>query len=235
MEFCPLDFAWIHYSWCSNRGFTLLEVLVVIAIIGLLSSVAVPMLGQNLKRWKTNQWARMVLTSHHTARFHALSKQREVQIRYHLDNSDEKITFHICPRLDNNGECNDDSWKNLEEMNVLKADREYVDLWSVGDKTAGEACLVYKPSGSISQPRDRSSASGEECPGSSTEEVGTGVHITWVPNPDKTQESEHCKWNTIVHPSYGTGNPTLLQYGAYPSSSGPFQSHDISSEPSCMS
>lgn len=206
-----------------DKGFTLIEFLLVIAILGILAGMSGPMIGGSLFRWRVDQFSRSVLTTHQAARFHAITNKTQIQVRYFIDQ--DKIEFYVCEDLDSGGSCTD--WQPFTTMPTLRTPNKDVQFGSVGDKTSGEACSYYKPNGQVAGPYNRDNASGEECPGS--DPTGSGIHVTRVPRPDVSDESNHCKWNTIYHPA-STGKSTLLDYGAY----GLFD-HTAGNEPPCAS
>ncbi|MFB6355985.1 MAG: Tfp pilus assembly protein FimT/FimU [bacterium] len=205
-------------------GFTLVELLTTMVIIGIMSAIAIPQLGQQLQKWHLNKFSRSVTTAHRTARFYALSEQREIQVRYDLDN--EKITFwkNKNQGYDNSNE----NWTRYNRMQTMKAP-DVVDIYSAGDETSGEACIVFKRNGTSQNMADRSTASGEECPGAPSERLGEGLHLTYKPNPDPNNEP--CKFRT-VYVVTNNAKPFYLNYGAYPGSSGPFQEYNLGTAPS---
>jgi prepilin-type N-terminal cleavage/methylation domain-containing protein len=210
-------------------GFTLIELLLIIAIVGILATMSVPIIGENLKRWRTDQFARSVLTAHQAARFHAITKKTLIQVRYLIDQ--DKLNFYFCSDTKASGLCKNGKWNRYAVMSPLNPPTEGVELWSVGTKKSGEACMYYKPSGQRLKPQSRDGATGEGCPGGNS--IGTGVHITWVPNPEVSNQANHCKWNTIFHMGNATSSPTLIPYGAYPNDDGPFQDWTIGDKPPC--
>ncbi len=211
----------------SRDGFTLLELLLVVAIFAIIATMSVPMIGQSLKTWRTDRLSRSLLTSHQAARFRAITENALVQVRYNI--SSDRIRFYICKNLNDSGDCPSGSWGSYPDLDQVTF-HETVDLWSVGDVRSGDACMYYKPNGQTAGPYDRSGTSGEECSGNST---GQGVHITWQSNPETAPDGETaCRWNTIYHTATGTSNPVLLDYGAYPGS-GAFGNWSIGTKPSC--
>ncbi|MFB6344284.1 MAG: Tfp pilus assembly protein FimT/FimU [bacterium] len=213
-----------------NSGFTVIEIILVVTIMGVFASMIAPRVQQSLKEWRVNRFSRAVLSAHQAARFEAISENRHIQVRYRIP--EDEITFYHCTTLSDSGGCAE--WSRHWRMSTIKPSNDSVDLWSVGDERAvDEACMYFDPTGQILNPVDRSGLSGQECESTGDNNIGSGVHITWKPNPDHEEESNHCNWNTIyVIP--GSGSPTLLEYGAYPDDSGPFQ-HTMGSEPSCAS
>jgi prepilin-type N-terminal cleavage/methylation domain-containing protein len=203
-------------------GFSLLELLLVIAIFGILATMSVPIIGQTLKVWRTDRFSRSVLTAHQAARFHAITERTLIQIRYNMDK--DSIRFFACSNLKDDGTCKAGNWNPYPVLAPIRSNGT-ADLWSVGTKTSGEACLYYKFNGQVAGPYDRSGASGEDCTGDTL----SGVHITWKPNPPSANEDHSCKWNTIFHAASGTSNPIMLEYGAY----GNFGSK-IGETPTCL-
>ncbi len=66
----------------SGRGFTLLEILLVVVIIGISSAVAVPIFAHSFRGAKLRSSARMVLSMHRNAQTKAVLGQRYVAILF---------------------------------------------------------------------------------------------------------------------------------------------------------
>ncbi len=193
-----------------RRGFSLLELLLAMTILLLAAMVAFPLLGYSLKRWRSRQFSRSVLSAHRAARIHAMERRRRIQVRYHLDR--ELIRFWTCNHPDSEGVCERDDWVPFETLPPLRADPERVDIWSVGRLRSGQACLVFTPSGYVYPPR-RAPPGSRRCEGTA---VGSGVHVTWKPPPTGGGSFSPCDWQTIYTPGIGNGRSFLLSYGAYP-------------------
>ena len=66
----------------SGRGFTLLEILLVVVIIGISSAVAVPIFAHSFRGAKLRSSTRMVLSMHRNAQTKAVLGQRYVAILF---------------------------------------------------------------------------------------------------------------------------------------------------------
>lgn len=65
-----------------HAGFTLIEILIVIAVIGMLSAVAIPTYSQQLPKYRLNGAARLVMSDLVVARQRAISQMQKVQVLF---------------------------------------------------------------------------------------------------------------------------------------------------------
>lgn len=85
-----------------KKGFTLIEIMIVIVIIGILSTIAVPSYQHFMARQRLNGAARMVMSDLMSARMQAVSKNNEFRILF-VNNSP---TYRILDDTNNNGVIN---------------------------------------------------------------------------------------------------------------------------------
>ena len=69
-------------TWKRIAGFTLVEIMLVVAIGGTLSAVAVPSIGAALRRYKMNTATRTITAEIRGARFTAVAKNRTMRVRF---------------------------------------------------------------------------------------------------------------------------------------------------------
>ena len=81
------------------KGFTLAELMVVIAIIGITTAIAIPYFVGQMPRYRLNGAARQVMGDLMWARMEAVSQNRKVKV-FFLSNNHE---YKICDDADNNG------------------------------------------------------------------------------------------------------------------------------------
>lgn len=70
------------HLWTGQRGFTLIDMMVVIVVLGIMSAVTVPTMIASLDRLKLGQAAREVERELHMAKSRAVSKGRAIRIRF---------------------------------------------------------------------------------------------------------------------------------------------------------
>lgn len=70
-----------------TRGFTLVELMMVIAVMMILATVSVPSLFHNMPDYKLNGTVRAIFAALHYARMSAASMGKECRVRFLLDNT----------------------------------------------------------------------------------------------------------------------------------------------------
>src|SRR5947207_1891214 len=65
-----------------HRGFSLVEIMVVVALIGVLAGVAIPAISGGLKQYEVLSAGQQVASTIRTARWQAVAKNKNLQIRF---------------------------------------------------------------------------------------------------------------------------------------------------------
>ncbi len=85
-----------------KRGFTLIEMMVVVAILGIMAAIAIPNFRQYIMQSRLNGAARQVMSDFMSARMTAVSQNRKVKIFFFSNHQ-----YKICDDADNNGTVSD--------------------------------------------------------------------------------------------------------------------------------
>lgn len=98
------------------RGFTLLEVMVVVAIMGVLAALAAPSFNPLIENWRVRQAAEQLQSTLHYARSEAIKRGGQVAIQKLPNNTNGCTTatgvndwdcgWVVCEDTDGNGKCN---------------------------------------------------------------------------------------------------------------------------------
>lgn len=201
-----------------HSGFTLLELLVVLAIAAILAGLAAPPIAGTLAQSKIQRRARSLMSIHRAARMKALSLRRAVQIHYDLDASRIRSYWYdasaYVPSVD---AWRRDGWRGTRPL----PDPSFRDavIHSVGSLSDGHACVVFTPAGTLRGPFTRTPSSSL-C---NTGQTSPAVHLAGR----NASEEEPCSYVTLRLYA-GNAAVRLLPYGAY----GRFP-HRESRPPSC--
>jgi prepilin-type N-terminal cleavage/methylation domain-containing protein len=71
---------------CPNRGFTLIEVLIVMVVVGIMLSIAVPRFGDSITRGNVHAARNLVVSRHATARATAVQRARPTRLVFNGGN-----------------------------------------------------------------------------------------------------------------------------------------------------
>jgi prepilin-type N-terminal cleavage/methylation domain-containing protein len=77
-----------HMSRKDSRGFTLTEVLLVVALVGTMVAMAVPSVGEAMRMNALNNARQSVAGAIRSARYTAVSKNKKVRVRFNCPSSD---------------------------------------------------------------------------------------------------------------------------------------------------
>jgi type IV fimbrial biogenesis protein FimT len=92
-------------TYLNRKGFTLFEVLVVIAIIGILSAIAGPGIISTISRYELRGAARELVIDFKNAKNEAAKRNRDILISFTLENATDGGSYQICVDNNNNGAC----------------------------------------------------------------------------------------------------------------------------------
>ncbi len=202
----------------SQGGFSLMELLLILVLLGLLGALAYPRLGDAAARWRTRRAVQTLRTIHRGARTKALSLGRAVQLHYDLDHDRLHVYWYDAPQYDPSRDAwRSDGWRGTRPLPGEPLGG--VRIYSVGSLSEGHACGVYTPAGTLRGPYSRR-PDGDVCRSGQT---APAVHITGADSP----VTSPCDVRTLrLYPA--NGSVRVLPFGAY----GRF-SHRESQPPPC--
>lgn len=76
-----------------SYGFTLIEVLIAIAIVGIISAVAVPVLQNLLPIYRLNSAAGALVSDLQYAKMKAVSQKRNIKVLFNIENNSYKMQY----------------------------------------------------------------------------------------------------------------------------------------------
>ncbi|MFB6344606.1 MAG: Tfp pilus assembly protein FimT/FimU [bacterium] len=192
----------------AEEAFTLVELVIVVALVGILASAVVPKFGGSLSKWRANMYARSLWSSLRGAKLRAVGHEKPVTVHMDITNGGT-VNYFTNTKQDGTG-----TWElisGLAPMNMPSS----VEIHSVGsndpDDDSGRACIKFMPDGSI--PNARTSAPGDrDCDGS---DLGNPViHIAG--SQIDLDASNECVFTTIfIDSSWPSPQPNYIAYGAY--------------------
>ncbi|MGI0016449.1 MAG: GspH/FimT family pseudopilin [Nitrososphaera sp.] len=111
---------------CQHEGFSVVELLITISIIGILTAISIPNILGQLPKYRLNGAARQVMGELMAARMKAVSQNRNVKVFF--VNSHE---YKVCDDADNDGivNTNEGSVRNRD----LRTDYSDVELTATSD------------------------------------------------------------------------------------------------------
>ena len=85
----------------SQQGFTLIEVMIVIAIVAIIASIAAPRFQDTLQSQNLNAEAKELILLLNTARSQALTLRQEANVNINSDSTDSGFNFNLLPEEKN--------------------------------------------------------------------------------------------------------------------------------------
>ncbi len=82
-------------KWKRIAGFSLVDIMMVLAVGGILSAVAVPSIGGAMQRYRMNTATRTITTEIRAARFTAVAKNRTMRVRFNCPGPGQYRTIEV--------------------------------------------------------------------------------------------------------------------------------------------
>lgn len=97
----------------NNKGFTLVELMIVVVLMAILAAIAAPAYRNYMARSRLNGAARLVLTDLASARMDAVKMNRRVEVYFTGGSSSPAATYKICDDANGDGAVSDGEGRNI--------------------------------------------------------------------------------------------------------------------------
>ena len=129
-----------------RRGFTLVELMVVIAVIAVLATMSAPSLFHNMADYKLNGTVRAIFSTLQYARMCAASAGKEYRVRFFLDNSPQGYRLE-----QGNNFSGSDSWAARRDYHPLPEQVRINHATDYrGTHQSGTSIIAFNPQGTAS-------------------------------------------------------------------------------------
>jgi type II secretion system protein H len=129
-----------------RRGFTLVELMIVIAVIGVLATMSAPSLFHNMADYKLNGTVRAIFATLQYARMCAASAGKEYRVRFFLDNTPQGYRLE-----QGNHFSGSDSWATRRDYHPLPEQVRINHATDYrGTHQSGTSVIAFNPQGTAS-------------------------------------------------------------------------------------